>query len=396
MRGGGHSSGDQNLGTDKYFIETFHGVLVPEALLSRPYHHLTGIFKALTCAAKGATMVFLHTRTLAAVYLLIWQGISQQVGRTPEVHPRLTTYKCTKSGGCVARNTSIVLDAELRKAETVNGTGVCKEWGIGPLNKTLCPDSVTCNRDCALEGANYTQWGVHTSGDELILKMYGDGAESPRVYLLDETGKEYEDFRVMNGEFTFDTDASHLPCGMCGALYFSEMEMSGGRSDLNPAGASLGTGYCDAQCYTDFTWVNGVVSLYHSSPWSFALNLQRETHLMPPRDTGKSQPDRLLLRRDGLLGVQQRRDQDLAAHVQPAGPVPVPRRRVRARPARRVRAHGLRLQPLQPGRRELLRALGEHDHRHAPTVYGGHAVLHLGQHVGRPARRDPPAVGAGR
>jgi cellulase len=264
MRGNGRSSKDQNLGTGNWVhIETFHGILVPGTLLSRLCRRLTRILKALTCAAKGSTMVFLDTRALAAFYLLIYQGASQQVGHIPEVHPTLTTYKCTKAGGCVARNTSVVLDAELRKAETINGTGVCKGWGIGPLNKTICPDAVTCNRDCALEGANYTQWGVHTSGNELVLKMYGHGVESPRVYLLDETGKEYEDFRVMNGEFTFDTDASNLPCGMCGALYFSEMEMSGGRSDLNRAGAGMGTGYCDAQCYTDFTWVNGVVGLHH-------------------------------------------------------------------------------------------------------------------------------------
>jgi len=68
----------------------------------------------------------------------------------------------------------------------------------------------------------------------------------------------------MNAEFSFDTDASKLPCGMCGALYLSEMEMSGGRSDLNPAGASMGTGYCDAQCSTEFTWVNGIVSFHHN------------------------------------------------------------------------------------------------------------------------------------
>ena len=211
-------------------------------------------------------MILLESRTLAAVSLLLYQAASQQIGHIPEVHPVLTTYKCTKAGGCIAQNSSVVLDAELRQTRAVNGTGICKDWGLGPLNKTLCPDSITCAKNCALEGANYTQWGVHTKGDEMLLKMYVDGeVASPRVYLLDSTGKNYEDFRLMNGEFSFDTDASKLPCGMCGALYLSEMEISGGRSDLNPAGASMGTGYCDAQCSTEFTWVNGIVSFNHSS-----------------------------------------------------------------------------------------------------------------------------------
>lgn len=37
------------------------------------------------------------------------------------------------------------------------------------------------------------------------------------------------------------------------------MEVDGGRSELNPAGATYGTGYCDAQCYT-IPWINGVAN----------------------------------------------------------------------------------------------------------------------------------------
>jgi len=43
-------------------------------------------------------------------------------------------------------------------------------------------------------------------------------------------------------------DVSKVPCGVNGALYFSEMSVDGGASDLNTAGAKYGTGYCDAQC----------------------------------------------------------------------------------------------------------------------------------------------------
>lgn len=59
---------------------------------------------------------------------------------------------------------------------------------------------------------------------------------------------------------TVQVDVSNLPCGMNGALYLSEMEASGGRSSLNPAGATYGTGYCDAQCFST-AWVNGVANV---------------------------------------------------------------------------------------------------------------------------------------
>ncbi|KAK3389438.1 putative endo-beta-1,4-glucanase celB [Podospora didyma] len=199
-----------------------------------------------------------------AVSSLLALAVSQQVGHnTPEIHPKLVTYKCTKAGGCTAQNTSVVIDTEWRLVSSVGGTGACKEPGLSGLNKTLCPDAVTCARNCALEGVNYTAMGVQTDGaDSLLLNMYVDGlGVSPRVYLLDTTGKNYEDVKLANAEISFDVDLSKLPCGMNGALYLSEMDMTGGRSDLNPAGASMGTGYCDAQCYSYSGWINGVANL---------------------------------------------------------------------------------------------------------------------------------------
>jgi cellulase len=45
---------------------------------------------------------------------------------------------------------------------------------------------------------------------------------------------------------------------MNGALYLSDMDPTGGLGRLNKAGAAYGTGYCDAQCFTD-PFLNGVV-----------------------------------------------------------------------------------------------------------------------------------------
>ncbi len=73
---------------------------------------------------------------------------------------------------------------------------------------------------------------------------------------------EYEMFKLLNSEFTFDVDVSALPCGLNGALYFSEMDSDGGlaRFATNKAGAKFGTGYCDSQCPQDIKFINGVVS----------------------------------------------------------------------------------------------------------------------------------------
>lgn len=200
----------------------------------------------------------------SAVTLFTGLTASQQIGtRTPENRPSFATYKCTRASGCIAQNTSIVLDPEWRVVSAVNiPTALCKEPGYSKLDKSLCPDSLTCARNCALEGVNYTQMGVRSDGgSSLTLNMYVNGlGVTPRVYLLDANGTNYENLKLANAEIAFDVDVSKLPCGMNGALYLSEMDMTGGRSDLNPAGASRGTGYCDAQCPTQYTWINGVVN----------------------------------------------------------------------------------------------------------------------------------------
>ena len=56
----------------------------------------------------------------------------------------------------------------------------------------------------------------------------------------------YQEFDLLNQEFTFDVDLSQLPCGLNGALYFVEMASDGGMSQYpaNKAGAAYGTGYC--------------------------------------------------------------------------------------------------------------------------------------------------------
>jgi len=84
---------------------------------------------------------------------------------------------------------------------------------------------------------------------------------------LDESLESYVKFQLLNQEFTFDVDVSQLPCGLNGALYFSEMDADGGMSyDTNECGAAFGTGYCDAQCPHDMKWISGEANCEEWTP----------------------------------------------------------------------------------------------------------------------------------
>jgi cellulose 1,4-beta-cellobiosidase len=128
------------------------------------------------------------------------------------------------------------------------------------------PDDKTCASNCALEGAEYTAiYGATASGNSLKLTFVTKGTYATnigsRLYLMD-TDTSYQQFKLLNQEFTIDVDVSDLPCGLNGALYFVSMDKDGGMSkySTNKAGAKYGTGYCDSQCPRDLKFINGQVS----------------------------------------------------------------------------------------------------------------------------------------
>ena len=186
----------------------------------------------------------------------------QQVGtNTPENHPPLTVQTCTKSGGCQTQSKSVVVDSNWRWTHVTSGTKNC--YTGNSWDSSICPDGVTCAKNCALDGADYRgTYGVTTSGSSLKLNFVTHGPYSEnigsRLYLLDSES-EYTLFKLKNKEFTFDVDVSNLPCGLNGALYMVEMEGDGGMGKYpgNKAGAKYGTGYCDAQCPHDLKFING-------------------------------------------------------------------------------------------------------------------------------------------
>ncbi|KAF7433432.1 Exoglucanase 1 [Pleurotus ostreatus] len=204
--------------------------------------------------------MFRAAALLAFSFLAVSYG--QQVGTlTAETHPTLSIQQCTGAGSCQTQSRAVVLDSNWRWLHTTSGSTNCytgNEW-----DASLCPDPATCASNCALDGADYSgTYGITTSGNALTLKFVTNGPYSTnigsRVYLM-ESESAYQMFNLKNQEFTFDIDMSQLPCGLNGALYFSQMEADGGMSKFstNAAGAKYGTGYCDSQCPHDIKFING-------------------------------------------------------------------------------------------------------------------------------------------
>lgn len=177
-----------------------------------------------------------------------------------ETHPKLSSQKCTKAGGCTTLDTSVVLDANWRWLHTTSGYTNC--YTGNTFNTTQCPDPATCAKNCAVDGADYSgTYGISTTGTALTLKFVTGANIGSRVYLM-ASDTAYQMFKLKNQEFTFDVDMSNLPCGLNGALYFVEMDADGGlaKYPTNKAGAKYGTGYCDAQCPHDIKFINGEVT----------------------------------------------------------------------------------------------------------------------------------------
>ncbi|KKK20241.1 hypothetical protein ARAM_003212 [Aspergillus rambellii] len=202
-------------------------------------------------------------RSLAALALVALLPLisAQQMG-SPEKRPQLDSWKCSHKHGCVKLKTSVVLDAATHVIHDLHTNTSCTT-ADGTLDSAICPDKETCAKNCVIEGiTDYAAHGVTTRGGSMTLRQYlreEDGqltSVSPRVYLVAEDGEHYNSLHLLGQELSFDVDVSNLPCGMNGALYLSAMLEDGGRSKLNPAGASYGTGYCDAQCFT-LPWING-------------------------------------------------------------------------------------------------------------------------------------------
>eukprot|EP00727_Mastigamoeba_balamuthi_P007849 m51a1_g3685 putative glycoside hydrolase (534) ;mRNA; f:332177-334259 len=206
-------------------------------------------------------------KLVLAAALLLGAAVAQQTAtRTYEDKPHIDTYDCTDSG-CTAVHRKVTMDANWRWLHK-NGDNCYRgnQW-----RSDYCPDPDTCAINCALDGCDYRgTYGVTYEKDALTLRFVTHGPYSvnigSRMFLL-EGEDRYRMYKLINREFAFDVDVSQLPCGLNGALYFSEMAENGGLGvGHNNAGAKYGTGYCDAQCPHDIKFVGGAANIVDWKP----------------------------------------------------------------------------------------------------------------------------------
>jgi len=210
------------------------------------------------------------SRAVALLSLPVFAG-AQLAGTTKEEQPPpLVIAECTLEAGCTAQQRAVTLDANWRwvHGQTCQGTGPTAQcyssgncYTDGLWDASMCPDPETCAQNCALEGVTLDDYagtyGVSPVPGGVQLGFVRGPNVGSRLYVM-ETPEEYKLFKLLNREFTFDVDVSKLPCGLNGALYFSEMEVDGGMTHAgNKAGAKFGTGYCDAQCPHDVKFMEG-------------------------------------------------------------------------------------------------------------------------------------------
>lgn len=207
----------------------------------------------------------MYNKLALASFTLLAAVRGQQVGTlTPETHPGMAMQVCSSGGSCTTKNTKVVIDANWRWLHTTSGYTNC--YTGNAWDSAICSDPKTCAQNCAVDGADYSgTYGITTpASNALTLKFVtktGTGTNiGSRVYLMADDSN-YQAFNLKNNEFTFDVDMSNLPCGLNGALYFSQMDIDGGmaKNPGNKAGAKYGTGYCDAQCPHDMKFINGEV-----------------------------------------------------------------------------------------------------------------------------------------
>jgi len=200
--------------------------------------------------------------------------MGQLAGDMIEMPPPVDVAHCSRSTGCHFEKLHATMDGNWRwvHGEQCVGSGASRQcyssgncYTNGMWDKTQCPDPKACAENCALEAITAEQYaniyGVSVIKGGLKLKFVTGANVGSRLYLLEPNGKKYKLFKLKNREFTFDVDASALTCGMNGAVYFSEMEASGGLGGRNKAGAKFGTGYCDAQCPHDVKFIDGEANI---------------------------------------------------------------------------------------------------------------------------------------
>ncbi|KAK8044309.1 hypothetical protein PG993_004333 [Apiospora rasikravindrae] len=215
----------------------------------------------------------MHSKLAAIAALVASVRAQSACSLTAETHPSMSWQQCSSGGSCTSKAGSVVIDANWRWTHSTSGSTNCytgNKW-----DASLCPDGATCTKNCCIDGADYAgTYGATTSGSALSLQFLKQGSSGTNVgsrFYLMASETKYQMFTLLGNEFTFDVDASKLPCGLNGAVYFVSMDEDGGAAthSSNKAGAKYGTGYCDSQCPKDLKFIDGKAN---SEGWKGSSN----------------------------------------------------------------------------------------------------------------------------
>lgn len=92
-----------------------------------------------------------------ALAALLPLAFAQQIGKIPEVHPRLTTQQCSHSGGCHNVQSSVVLGKG-----TVHFMNYAENFQDSSIHQIE-----NISGQATIEGVNYAQNGVYTQGNSV-------------------------------------------------------------------------------------------------------------------------------------------------------------------------------------------------------------------------------------
>lgn len=157
----------------------------------------------------------MFNKVTLASSLLAAVASGQQIGtQLAETHPSLPIQQCTAPGSCSTLQTSVVLDSNWRWVHSTTGTTNC--YTGNTWDATLCPDATTCAKNCALDGADYAgTYGITATSGTLKLDFVTQSQQAnvgSRTYLM-SSPTQYQLFKLLNQEFTFDVNVANLPCG---------------------------------------------------------------------------------------------------------------------------------------------------------------------------------------
>ena len=197
--------------------------------------------------------------SLFLVFSFLTNKLTSSVTVGPYTPNTLLSFPITVDG--VVKQTSLTLDANWRWVHKTEKYDNCF------TDKWVCGTSEECTSNCQLEGVSAADWnapyGVSVSGNSVTLKYvtqgpYGTNVGS-RLYIVSDSKKEYQGFDMRNKEIAFTVDASKLPCGLNGAVYFSEIPLKNPYS--TNLDSSFGINYGDAQCPKDIKYIQEKVNL---------------------------------------------------------------------------------------------------------------------------------------